>query len=77
MVLIKVGEICSSKLYCVDRLREIVKLFNFNADGTRPELEDIIREFAKTELKKQGVKDLNIRIVNKFEIEIQERLEQR
>lgn len=74
MVLIKVGEICSSKLYCVDRLREILKVFNLNADVPRSELEENLKEFAKGEMKKAGVKDINVRLINKYELDIPENL---
>lgn len=74
MVLVKVGQLCTSKYYCIDRFREILQLFNLNAGVSRGELEGNLREFVKEELRKAGVTDPNVRLINKFELDVPDHL---
>lgn len=67
---IRIGNLCNSTHVKIDDLKRILDHLGLEWDGKRPVLEEKLRELGKEQLRKQGVKDINPRVVNRFEIEI-------
>lgn len=74
MVKVRISNLCNSKYYPIDKFREVLQQLNFDASLNRPELEDNLKDFVKSVLKSQGVKDLNPKVINGFELEIPDSL---
>lgn len=70
MGLIRLGIITQSKYFPLENLRKVLDHLNLSSDEKRPILLETLKDFVKNQLKSQGVKDINARILNKFEIDL-------
>lgn len=72
MVKIRVNTLCES--FSENKLKEVLKQFNLDALDNRPELESCLKNYVKNILKSKGQKNVDVKAVNDFELEIPDKL---